>query len=184
MSSTDGHDGSSYNAAVSQVATELPSAIVSEIERYLDQRLEALELPPSLREAIRYAVLGGGKRLRPQLALLCCEAVSGDRRLALGPAAALELVHGFSLVHDDLPAMDDETLRRGRPTLHVHAGEAMAVLAGDAMLALAFELVTGAGLDAGRAVIQCPKPGSLDDERKTDHAQGQQRQHQEASALE
>ncbi len=152
MSSTHGHDGSSYNAAMNQVATESPSAIVSEIERYLDQRLEALELPQSLREAIRYAVLGGGKRLRPQLALLCCEAVSGDRRLALGPAAALELVHGFSLVHDDLPAMDDETLRRGRPTLHIHAGEAMAVLAGDAMLALAFELVTGAGLDAARSI--------------------------------
>ncbi len=76
MSPTDGHDGSSYNAAVSQVATESPSAIVSEIERYLDQRLEAMALPQNLREAIRYAVLGGGKRLRPQLALLCCEAVS------------------------------------------------------------------------------------------------------------
>ncbi|MHC4447853.1 MAG: polyprenyl synthetase family protein, partial [Planctomycetota bacterium] len=137
---------------MSQVATESPSAIVSEIERYLDQRLETLELPPNLRDAIRYAVLGGGKRLRPRLALLCCEAVSGDCRPALGPAAALELVHGFSLVHDDLPAMDDETLRRGRPTLHIHAGEAMAILAGDAMLALAFELVIGAGLEAARSI--------------------------------
>lgn len=94
-----------------------------------------------LRQAVRYALLGGGKRLRPLLAWHCGVAASGVPHA--GPAtlpagAAVELVHAFSLVHDDLPAMDDDDMRRGRPTLHVHAGETIAILAGDAMLALAF----------------------------------------------
>jgi geranylgeranyl diphosphate synthase type II len=91
-----------------------------------------------LTDAVRYALLGGGKRLRPLLVWHVCAAAGGDPRSSLCAAAAVELVHAFSLVHDDLPAMDDDDLRRGRPTLHIHAGEAMAILAGDAMLAMAF----------------------------------------------
>jgi geranylgeranyl diphosphate synthase type II len=112
--------------------------LLAEIEVELRERVNRLDGPDALREAVSYAVLGRGKRLRPVLTLLACEAVGGDRRRAHGAAAALELIHTFSLVHDDLPAMDDDQLRRGRPTLHVHAGEAMAILAGDSMLALAF----------------------------------------------
>jgi geranylgeranyl pyrophosphate synthase len=94
-----------------------------------------------LRDAIRYALLGGGKRLRPVLAWHCCAAAGGRGEQSLPAGAAVELVHAFSLVHDDLPAMDDDDLRRGRPTLHIHAGEAMAILAGDAMMAMAFDVL-------------------------------------------
>lgn len=111
------------------------------VERYLDEHTARLELPPPLIEAIRYSLLGGGKRLRPVLVCSCCDAVGGRLEAALPAAAAVELIHAFSLVHDDLPAMDDDDLRRGKPTLHIHAGEAMAILAGDAMMALAFELL-------------------------------------------
>lgn len=124
------------------------------VEAFLDRYLASVDLPANLVEAIRYSILGGGKRLRPTLALLSCDAVGGDRLDAMAPAAALELIHGFSLVHDDLPAMDDDSMRRGRPTLHIHAGEAMAILAGDAMMSLAFELVSSDGqrpLDVVRA---------------------------------
>jgi geranylgeranyl diphosphate synthase type II len=87
---------------------------------------------------MRYAALSPGKRLRPLLALAACEAVGGPWRRALPAAAAVELVHAFSLVHDDLPAMDDDDFRRGRPTTHRQYGEALGILAGDALLALAF----------------------------------------------
>ncbi|HKQ61866.1 MAG TPA: polyprenyl synthetase family protein, partial [Candidatus Polarisedimenticolaceae bacterium] len=92
-------------------------------------------------EAMRYAVLGGGKRLRPILALTACEACGGAADAALAPAAALELIHTYSLVHDDLPAMDDDDLRRGRPTVHRAFGEAEAILAGDALVTLAMEIL-------------------------------------------
>ena len=118
--------------------------IVAEIDDDLARRIGRLDLPENLRDAIRYTVFGGGKRLRPLLTILSCEAVGGRRDQAHDGAAAVELVHTFSLVHDDLPAMDDDHLRRGQPTLHVHAGEAMAVLTGDAMLSLAFEWVARA----------------------------------------
>jgi geranylgeranyl diphosphate synthase type II len=109
-------------------------------ERYLNRRLSGLDaIPPRLVAAVRYAALGAGKRVRPLLVLLGCEAVGGSRRQALPAATAFELVHAFSLVHDDLPAMDDDDLRRGRPTLHRRFGEATAILAGDALLAMAFE---------------------------------------------
>ena len=111
------------------------------VEAYLDQFLDSRPMPANLREAIRYSALGPGKRMRPILVIRGCEAVGGTAEQALAPAAALELIHAFSLVHDDLPAMDDDDLRRGRPTLHKHTSEAMAVLAGDAMMAMAFELV-------------------------------------------
>jgi len=112
------------------------------VETHLASFLDSEPLAANLRAAIRYAVMGEGKRLRPVLALTCCEAVGGSRDAALTAASALELVHNFSLVHDDLPAMDDDDLRRGRPTLHKHTSEAMAVLAGDAMLTLGFRLLS------------------------------------------
>ncbi|MCE7973904.1 MAG: polyprenyl synthetase family protein [Leptolyngbya sp. PLA1] len=95
--------------------------------------------PRSLVAAAEYALLGGGKRLRPALAWHACVAAGGDGRASLLPGAAIEIVHAFSLVHDDLPAIDNDDMRRGRPTLHRHAGEAMAILAGDALLAGAFD---------------------------------------------
>jgi geranylgeranyl diphosphate synthase type II len=122
------------------------TALAGEIEDDLRRRLAAYEGPALLRDAMSYSVLGGGKRLRPALTLLSCEAAGGRRDRARGPAAALELVHTFSLIHDDLPSMDDDDMRRGRPTLHVHAGEAMAVLAGDALMSLAFEWIAAGGL--------------------------------------
>ena len=119
-----------------------------EIEADLTRRIDALKEPKLLREALRYALLGSGKRLRPALTMLCCEAAGGRRDDARSAAAALELIHTFSLVHDDLPAMDDDQLRRGQPTLHVQAGEAMAILAGDAMMCLAFQWITEGTADA------------------------------------
>ncbi len=101
-------------------------------------------LPVSLIDAISYAIFSGGKRVRPLLSLRVCQAVAGKQgyERALPGAGAIELIHTFSLVHDDLPAMDDDDLRRGRPTLHKHTNEAMAILAGDAMTAMAFELIS------------------------------------------
>ncbi|MBC8328386.1 MAG: polyprenyl synthetase family protein [Planctomycetes bacterium] len=97
--------------------------------------------PAKLRQAVSHALLSGGKRVRPALALLACEAHGGAAELALPGAVACEMVHAYSLVHDDLPCMDDDVLRRGLPTVHVAFGEATAVLAGDALLGLAFEVL-------------------------------------------
>jgi farnesyl diphosphate synthase len=100
------------------------------------------DAPAGLGEAMRYGVLDGGKRLRPLLVLAACEAVGGLREAALRAAVAVELIHAYSLVHDDMPCMDNDVLRRGKPTVHVKYGEAQAMLAGDAMQALAFEVLT------------------------------------------
>ena len=97
--------------------------------------------PASLAEAMRYSLLAGGKRLRPILVLMANEAAGGNDRQALPAAAAVEMIHTYSLIHDDLPAMDDDDLRRGRPTCHKVFGEAMAILAGDALLTQAFEVL-------------------------------------------
>ncbi len=97
--------------------------------------------PEPLAQAMRYAVLDGGKRLRPLLVLAACEAVGGHYPAALRAACAVELIHAYSLVHDDMPCMDNDVLRRGKPTVHVQYGEADALLAGDALQALAFELL-------------------------------------------
>lgn len=121
-----------------------------EIESDLSKRLDALTGPDILRQAIKYSVFSGGKLLRPALTLLSCEAAGGTRCDALAAGSALELIHCFSLVHDDLPAMDDDKLRRGQPTLHVQAGEAMAILAGDAMMSLAFQWITDEQQDISR----------------------------------
>lgn len=98
--------------------------------------------PAGLGEAMRYAVLGAGKRLRPLLVLAAARAVGGLDSAALRAACAVEVVHGYSLVHDDLPCMDNDRLRRGQPTVHVRFGEARALLAGDALQAFAFEILT------------------------------------------
>lgn len=99
------------------------------------------DCPPRLREAMAYSLLAGGKRLRPVLVLMACEACGGKIEAALPAACALEMVHTYSLIHDDLPAMDDDDLRRGRPTNHKQFGEALAILAGDGLLTLAFEIL-------------------------------------------
>src|SRR5687767_15965535 len=102
------------------------------------------ETPRKLIEAIEYSLLAGGKRLRPALVIeswRACDGPEESREAALAAAGAVELVHTFSLVHDDLPAMDDDDLRRGKPTNHKVFGEAMAILAGDAMVMMAFELL-------------------------------------------
>jgi geranylgeranyl diphosphate synthase type II len=113
------------------------------VDAALDRRLPpADEPPPTIHEAMRYSVFAGGKRLRPMLALFGCEAVGGKREDAMPAAVALELIHTYSLVHDDLPAMDDDDFRRGRPTCHKVYGEAVAVLAGDALLTHAFQVLT------------------------------------------
>jgi geranylgeranyl pyrophosphate synthase len=104
----------------------------------LDRRLRPGRGPGKLVNAMRYALFGGGKRLRPALVYLGCEAFGGDPRAVDGAAAAVEMIHTYSLVHDDLPCMDDDDLRRGRPTLHVKFDEATAVLAGDALHTEAF----------------------------------------------
>ena len=98
--------------------------------------------PAGLGETMRYGVLDGGKRLRPLLVLAAAQAVDGEREAALRAACAVELIHAYSLVHDDMPCMDNDVLRRGKPTVHVKFGEAQAMLAGDAMQALAFEVLT------------------------------------------
>ncbi len=122
----------------------------AEVDTALGGVLASPDCPDVLATAMRYSLLAGGKRLRPVLCLASAEAVGGDRRRALPVACAIELIHTYSLVHDDLPAMDDDTMRRGRPTLHVVAGEGMAILAGDGLLTEAFHLMARepAGIDA------------------------------------
>jgi geranylgeranyl diphosphate synthase, type II len=110
--------------------------------------------PEKLREAIRYSLLAPGKRLRPLLALMAAEACGGSIEAALPVACAVEMIHAYSLIHDDLPAMDDDDLRRGRPTCHRVYGEAMAILAGDALLALAFQVVAD-GVAAPETAAAC-----------------------------
>lgn len=108
------------------------------VARVLERRLNWRRGPASLVRAMRYAVFGGGKRLRPALVYLGCDTFGGSWKVADGAAAAVELIHTYSLVHDDLPCMDDDKLRRGRPTAHVRFGEAMAILAADALHTEAF----------------------------------------------
>src|SRR5205085_4393131 len=102
----------------------------------------AAQCPAVLVEAMRYSLLAPGKRLRPLLVLLANEASGGDVEAAVVAACSVEMVHTYSLIHDDLPAMDDDDLRRGQPTCHKKFGEAIAILAGDALLTLAFDVLT------------------------------------------
>ena len=128
------------------------TARLAEVEAALSHWV-AEDAPERLSDAMRYAVLDGGKRLRPLLVLAACEAVDGNTEAALRAACAVELIHAYSLVHDDMPCMDNDILRRGKPTVHVKFGEAGALLAGDALQALAFELLAPEG-DAVPASIQ------------------------------
>jgi len=130
------------------------------IERELQQLLPSADTAPGqLHAAMRHAMFPGGKRLRPLLALLGAEAVGGEPKAALRAGAGIECLHTYSLVHDDLPCMDDDDLRRGRPTCHKVYGEALALLAGDGLLTLAFEAAATAG---GKAVAELARgAGSL-----------------------
>jgi geranylgeranyl diphosphate synthase type II len=114
------------------------------IDEALDRALPpASEEPTTIHQAMRYSLFAGGKRLRPILCVAAAEAVGGQIEEAMGPACAVECIHTYSLIHDDLPCMDDDDLRRGRPTCHKVYGEGMAVLAGDALLTAAFEILAG-----------------------------------------
>lgn len=113
------------------------------LARLLERQTSA---PPVLLEAMSYSVQGGGKRLRPILALAAGEATGGDPEVILPAACALELIHTYSLIHDDLPAMDNDDFRRGKPTSHKVFGEATAILAGDALLTMAFQVLSDGSL--------------------------------------
>lgn len=137
---------------------------VSQAQPKIEATLESLlppasEAPEVLHCAMRHSMFPGGKRLRPVLTLLASRVCGGDWQNALRPAVAMECLHTYSLIHDDLPCMDDDELRRGRPTCHVAFGEANAVLAGDALQALAFEAVADAG--AAAVVVLARAAGSL-----------------------
>jgi geranylgeranyl diphosphate synthase, type II len=119
-----------------------PEHLRAQVEEYLGALRFAREPAASgLEEAMRYSLLAGGKRIRPVLALATADAIGRDPATVLPLAAALELIHTYSLIHDDLPAMDDDDLRRGRPTCHKRFGEDVAILAGDGLYAEAFRLV-------------------------------------------
>ncbi len=116
------------------------SAVEAALARWVVQDEE-----PGLGQAIRYSVLDGGKRLRPLLARASAQALGGHESASLRAACAVELIHAYSLVHDDMPCMDNDVLRRGKPTVHVKFGQALALLSGDALQALAFEVLTPSG---------------------------------------
>jgi len=133
------------------------AAYLAEVQRWIDDELaERLAVPKSdpgrLAEAMRYAATGPGKRLRPALLVAACEACGGTREVAAPAACAIEMLHAYTLVHDDLPAMDDDDERRGRPTVHVAFGEAIAILAGDGLLTAAFGALAELGTRAAAAV--------------------------------
>jgi geranylgeranyl pyrophosphate synthase len=130
------------------------AALREHVNAALQERLPPREKedPLRLREAMAGAVLEGGKRLRPCLTLAACHAVGGTTEQALAPACAVEFLHAYSLIHDDLPAMDNDTTRRGKPTCHVRFGETAAILAGDALLTLAFEVLAAEGQHPERAL--------------------------------
>jgi geranylgeranyl diphosphate synthase, type II len=118
-----------------------------QVDAALARIFEELGSPGRLIDAMRYSLTAGGKRLRPVLCMAACEAVGGKTEAVLEPACALELIHTYSLIHDDLPAMDDDALRRGQPTCHLAFDEATAILAGDALLTLAFQVLAQPGGD-------------------------------------
>jgi len=116
----------------------------AEIDQKLADYMDQASASERLRDTMRYGLLGGGKRIRPALCLAAAEAVGGQRQIALAPACALEMIHAYSLMHDDLPAMDDDNLRRGRATAHIAFDESSAILAGDALQAEAFRVLAAA----------------------------------------
>jgi geranylgeranyl diphosphate synthase, type II len=125
----------------------------------VDEELDCIlppaeEYPQSIHNAMRYSVFAGGKRLRPSLCLEAGRLFRGDDRILFRVGSALELIHTYSLIHDDLPALDNDNLRRGKPTSHVVFGEATAILTGDALLTLAFETIASAGAGAPEKTLQ------------------------------
>lgn len=127
-------------ASIAKAYLESSSLLVN---THLDRFLPPEKVTPeTLHKAMRYSISAGGKRLRPALVFASAEAVGGDREEGIPAACALEMIHTYSLIHDDLPAMDDDDLRRGKPTCHKAFGEAMAILAGDGLLTFAFEILT------------------------------------------
>src|SRR5713101_1431098 len=123
------------------------------VESALDRLLPAESAPPaSIHRAVRYSVFAGGKRLRPVLCLEAARIFDADITPALHPACAMEFIHTYSLIHDDLPALDNDDLRRGKPTCHKKFGEATAILAGDALLTLAFATLAEAQVEPARRV--------------------------------
>ncbi|HEX7362532.1 MAG TPA: farnesyl diphosphate synthase [Bryobacteraceae bacterium] len=143
MTHTEGADLQEYLAAQVQA-----------VDRVLDRWVPAEEVePPSIHRAMRYSLFAGGKRIRPILAIAAARTVSDSADSIEHAAATLELIHTYSLIHDDLPALDNDDLRRGRPTCHKVFGTAMAILAGDALLTLAFEVLSRLdAIDAGRKI--------------------------------
>ncbi len=138
--------------AIDELCQSLREKVNSRLEKYIEL---APGIPPRLQEAMAYSLQAGGKRLRPILVLLSCEACGGTIEAALPAACAVEMVHTYSLIHDDLPAMDNDDLRRGRPTNHIVFGEALAILAGDGLLTLAFEVLARDVAPAETAAACC-----------------------------
>jgi geranylgeranyl diphosphate synthase type II len=166
--------------------TQDPQAPRFDLKQYLEARLaqvdQALErvlppldtAPPTLHKAMRYSVQAGGKRLRPILVIAGAEAVGGGAAQVMETACALELIHTYSLIHDDLPAMDNDDFRRGNPTNHKVFGEAIAILAGDALLTLAFKLIALNGARTGDARIIAQLVTDIADAAGTDGMVGGQ----------
>ncbi len=132
-------------------------ALAENFNTHLDRSLNDLlaDTPTRLAEAIRYSLLAPGKRLRPLLSLWAAEAICGDFAVAMPASIAVEMIHTYSLIHDDLPAMDDDDLRRGCPTCHIQFDEATAILAGDALQAMAFEVLANRIQPAEIAIKAC-----------------------------
>lgn len=124
---------------IKEYLKEKRSLVEEALDRYLPKEME---MPVTIHKAMRYSMMAGGKRIRPILCIASCEAVGGSPDIVLPVACALEMIHTYSLIHDDLPAMDDDDLRRGRPTSHKVFGDAIAILAGDALLTEAFRVLT------------------------------------------
>lgn len=130
---------SAFSVHFSELRNTVDAALAKEIAR--------AAWPDSLKSAVEYSLMAGGKRLRPVLVLLANEVCGGEQQNAISAACAIEMIHTYSLIHDDLPSMDDDDFRRGRPTSHRVFGEAMAILAGDCLLTLAFETITSSPLE-------------------------------------
>ena len=148
---SEGSPGDDFAALRAQVNVELDDSL----NRLRDRRLHGGNAPPrQLLEAMRYSLLAGGKRLRPIMTLTACQACGADPERAWPGALAVEYVHTYSLIHDDLPAMDDDSLRRGRPTLHKAFDEGIAILAGDALLTEAFGILARSPHQVARQVAE------------------------------
>ncbi len=145
----EGHAHRHFQEHWKSLAFTVDNALRESIDRL------GIGCPPLLRNAVEYSLLSPGKRLRPVLCLLACEALGGDSPLAIPSACALEMIHCYSLIHDDLPAMDDDDLRRGRKTCHKEFDEATAILAGDALQPLAFETILASKLSPVQKVESC-----------------------------